>query len=127
MFLIVHFYAVMAIATAFQFLSFNLRMSDTPTLVAHRFVFGTMLASFVGRLVGVVSWFAFSHNPFNPFNSCSKRREQPKFDCSLVTQGDQLRIVFHVVRGISTLHIVFTNSRVNRPDVVLSLTLSRRA
>ena len=51
----------MAIATAFQFLSFNLRMSDTPTLVAHRFVFGTMLASFVGRLVGVVSWFAFSH------------------------------------------------------------------
>ena len=51
----------MAIATAFQFLSFNLRMSDAPTLVAHRFVFGTMLASLIGRLVGVVPWFAFAH------------------------------------------------------------------
>lgn len=45
----------MAIATAFQILSVNLGVGDTPTLVAHRFVFGTMLASLIGRLVGVVS------------------------------------------------------------------------
>jgi hypothetical protein len=51
----------MAIATAFQFLSFNLWVSGTPTLVANRFVFGTMLASLIGRLVWVVSWFTFSH------------------------------------------------------------------
>lgn len=51
----------MAIATAFQFLSVNLGVSDTPTLFAHRLIFWTMLASLIGRLVGVVSWLSFSH------------------------------------------------------------------
>ena len=75
MFLIIHFHAVVAIATAFQFLSFNLWMSDAPTLVAHRFVFGTMLASLIGRLVWIMSWFAFAHKFSNSLILDKNKRE----------------------------------------------------
>ena len=83
MFLIIHFYAVVAITTAFQFLSVNLGVSDTPTLVAHRFVFGTMLASLVGRLVGIMSWFAFAHK-FSNSLILDKNKREPTLTSALL-------------------------------------------
>ena len=65
---ILHLYAVVAIALALQRVAVKRLALTTHLACGVLLVVRASVAVFIGRLVGVVSWFAFSHNSFNSCN-----------------------------------------------------------